>query len=173
MTWSTRCRRRCSDVTLVDSSTAALPVRHLFCIRITLHNVVTVGDTPAGHRRVLPVAGGRFEGPRISGNILGDGGADWLLRRPDGAFQQDVRLTLQADDGAFVLMSYRGVRHSPVEVGERIARGEQVPPTDYYLRTAPFFETAAPQYAWLNTIVTIGVGEIGAGGATYNVFEVL
>ena len=160
-------------MTLLDGSTTALPARHVFRIRIELHHVVTVGDTPAGHRRVIPVSGGRFEGHRLSGIILGDGGADWLLRRADGAFQQDVRLTLQADDGAIVLMSYRGIRHSAAAVRERIARGEQVPPHEYYLRTAPFFETAAPQHAWLNTIVAIGVGEIRTGGASYDVFEVL
>lgn len=43
-------------MTLIDRSTTALPARHLFCIRIELHNVVTVGDTPLGHRRVVPVS---------------------------------------------------------------------------------------------------------------------
>jgi hypothetical protein len=160
-------------VTLIDPSTTALAARHVFRMRIELHDIVAVGDTPAGHRRLVPVSGGRFEGDRVSGNILGVGGADWLLRRADGAFQQDVRLTLRADDGSIVLMSYRGVRHSSAPVREQIARGEQVPPDAYYLRTAPFFETAAPQHAWLNTIVAIGIGEIRAGAAEYDVFEVL
>ena len=162
---------RLQPVTQVSATTIA--ARHLFALRIELHPIQTVGDTPLGHRRVIPVSGGRFEGERLSGDIVGQGGADWLLRRGDFSFQQDVRLTLQTDDGAIVLMSYRGVRHSAPEVRERLARGEAVGAREYYLRTAPFFETAAPAYAWLNTIVAIGIGEIAPGGASYEVFEVL
>jgi hypothetical protein len=44
---------------------------------------------------------------------------------------------------------------------------------EYYLRTAPFFETCAVRYSWLNTIVAVGVGERLPNGATYEVFEVL
>lgn len=158
---------------VTQAAVTALVARHLFRIRIELHPIQTVGDTPLGHRRVIPVSGGRFEGERLSGTILGHGGADWLLRRGDFSFQQDVRLTLETDDGAIILMSYRGVRYSSTEVRERLSRGEQVGASEYYLRTAPFFETASPDYAWINTIVAIGIGEIASGGATYEVFEVL
>jgi hypothetical protein len=146
---------------------------HLFTISIELHPILDLGATPAGHRRIVPVSGGRFSGERLRGEILPHAGSDLLLTRNDGAFQQDVRLALRTDDGALILMTYRGVRHSSSEVATRIARGESVPPTDYYLRTAPFFETAAPAYAWLNRIVSIGVGERLPNGAAYDVFEIL
>ena len=100
-------------------------------------------------------------------------GSDLLIARADGAFQQDVRLALQTDDGALILMTYRGVRHSSPEVAARIARGESVPPADYYLRTAPAFETGAQKYDWLNRLVTVGVGERLPNGARYEVFEIL
>ena len=45
--------------------------------------------------------------------------------------------------------------------------------SEYYLRTAPFFETGAERYGWLNTIVAVGVGQRIPNGATYDVFEVL
>jgi hypothetical protein len=95
------------------------------------------------------------------------------LVRADGTSQQDVRLILRADDGAPILMTYRGVRHASPEVSARIARGEQVAPSDYYLRTAPFFETSSSKYAWLNKIVSVGVGERLADGVKYEVFEIL
>jgi hypothetical protein len=82
-------------------------------------------------------------------------------------------MVLRTDDGALILMTYRGVRHASAEVNARIARGEQVNGSEYYLRTAPFFETSSPQYAWLNKIVTVGVGERRPGGVTYEVFEIL
>lgn len=69
-------------------------------------------------------------------------------------------------------MSYRGVRHSDPQVAERIARGEMVSPDEYYLRTAPFFETASPSYAWLNTIVCVARGERLPTSARYEVFSV-
>ena len=145
----------------------------LFNIEIALHPLQEVGVTPFGHRRVVPVSGGRFAGERLRGAVLPHAGSDWLLGRADGAFQQDVRLTLQTDDGALILMSYRGVRHSSADVAAKLARGEAVDQSEYYLRTAPFFETGAERYAWLNTIVAVGVGERLPGGAAYDVFEVL
>jgi len=43
----------------------------------------------------------------------------------------------------------------------------------YYLRIAPFFETAAERYTWLNNIVAIGIGERLPNGVVYRVFEIL
>jgi Protein of unknown function (DUF3237) len=151
----------------------ALKSRPLFEISMTLHPIQEIGRTPAGERRIIPVAGGQFNGERINGTVLAHAGSDLLLLRADGAFQQDVRLTLRSDDGALILMTYRGVRHSAPDISRRIARGETVPRSDYYLRIAPFFETAAADYAWLNTIVAVGVGERLPNGARYEVYEVL
>jgi hypothetical protein len=150
-----------------------LSSRHLFTITIELHPIYDLGPTPLGHRRIVPVSGGKFQGERLRGDILPHAGSDLLITRADGAFQQDVRLALRTDDDALILMTYRGVRHSSPEVAARIAQGEAVSPTDYYLRTVPFFETAAPKYDWLNRIVAVGVGERLPQGASYEVFEIL
>jgi hypothetical protein len=150
-----------------------LKSRHLFNITIRLHPTIELGSTPAGNRRVFAVSGGEFEGDRIRGTILPIIGSDLLLVRADGSAQQDVRMLLQTDDQAIVLMTYRGVRHASDEVNARIARGESVSPADYYLRTAPFFETASPKYAWINKLVSVGVGERRADNVIYKVFEVL
>jgi hypothetical protein len=150
-----------------------LKSRHLFDISIELHPIQNLGKTPAGERRIVPVSGGTFKGERLRGEILPHAGSDLLLTRADGSFQQDVRLALRTHDDALILMTYRGVRHAAPEVSARIAAGEVVPPSEYYLRTAPFLETAAPSYAWLNTILAIGVGERLPNGAKYEVFEIL
>jgi hypothetical protein len=147
--------------------------RHLFDMSIELHPIQVLGKTPAGERRIIPVSGGSFSGERLRGEILPHAGSDLLLTRADGSYQQDVRLPLRTDDGALILMTYRGVRHSSAEVAARIAAGESVNASEYYLRTAPFFETAAPNYAWLNNIVAVGLGERTASGASYKVFEIL
>jgi hypothetical protein len=150
-----------------------LASRHLFTLTIELHPIYDVGPTPLGHRRIVPVSGGKFHGERLRGDILPHAGSDLLITRADGAFQQDVRLALQTDDDALILMTYRGVRHSSPDVAARIARGETVALTDYYLRTTPVFETAAPRYDWMNRIVAVGVGERLPKGASYEVFEIL
>ena len=165
-------------VPLLVALTAYTPVtqlqsRHLFTITIKLHPTEELGQTPAGNRRVFAVSGGDFKGDRLRGSILPIIGSDLLLTRPDGSSQQDVRMLLRTDDGATILMTYRGVRHASAEVNERLARGETVAPSDYYLRTAPFFETSSPKYAWLNKMVTIGVGERRPDCVVYEVFEIL
>jgi hypothetical protein len=151
---------------------AELRSRYLFTITMKLPPTPELGDTPAGNRRVFTVSGGAFAGDRLRGEVLPEASSDLLLVRGDGSYQQDVRLILRTDDSALILMTYRGVRHASPEVVARIARGEQVAPSEYYLRTAPFFETSS-SYAWLNKIVSIGVGEREANGVKYEVFEIL
>ena len=41
---------------------------------------------PTGRRGVFPVDGGRFEGERLRGTVLGDG-ADWVIKDPMAAFE--------------------------------------------------------------------------------------
>ncbi|HET9315992.1 MAG TPA: DUF3237 domain-containing protein [Vicinamibacteria bacterium] len=147
--------------------------RPLFTIRMTLHPMHELGQTPMGRRRIVPVREGTFEGDRLRGTVRTDAGGDWLLLRADGTYQMDVRLTLETDDGALVLMCYRGVRAASEEVSARIARGETVPASEYYLRSTPFFETSDPRYAWLNNLVAVGVGDRRPDGVSYEVFEIL
>lgn len=60
---------------------------------------------------------------------------DLLIARGDGAFQQDVRLVLQTEGDALILMTYRGIGHSSPETAARLAQGQHVASSDYYLRT--------------------------------------
>jgi len=140
---------------------------------MNLPPTLDLGDTPAGNRRIFTVSGGEFEGERLRGEVLPQASSDLLLHRADGSYQQDVRLLLQTDDQSLVLMTYRGVRHASPEADARRARGEQLSSSEYYLRTAPFFETSSTKYAWLNKIVSIGVGERYADAVKYEIFEIL
>jgi Protein of unknown function (DUF3237) len=131
-----------------------------------------IGTTPRGTRRFYPAIGGSFEGPRLRGEVFPDGG-DWLLLRPDGVLEQDVRITLKTDDGAFIYVRYAGMRHGPPEV-MALAQGETVDPSEYYFRIAPIFETGAERYAWLNKILAVGVGErLPPNMVRYSIFEIL
>ena len=140
---------------------------------ITLHPALELGQTPAGGRRIFAVSGGHFEGERLKGEVSPLIGSDLLLARADGTFQQDVRLLLVCDDGGLILMTYRGIRRASPAVAERLAHGETVDASEYYLRTTPCFETAAPAHAWLNGIVAVAKGGRSASGVEYEVFEIL
>ena len=107
-------------------------------------------------RRVGVVFGGVFEGERLSGEVS-DGGSDWQTVRGDGAVALDVRLVLKTEDEALIGMTYRGIRHGSPDILARIDRGEEVDPATYYFRIAGFFETAAPKYDWLNSVLAVGI----------------
>lgn len=85
----------------------------------------------------------------------------------------DVRLVLETQDGALIGMTYRGLRHGSAAVMERLNRGDAVDASEYYFRTAVAFETAAPQYDWLNRVIAVGTGRRPPEGPVYDVFEVL
>jgi hypothetical protein len=95
------------------------------------------------------------------------------VTRADSVLLLDVRLTLRLDGGALVHVAYTGMRHGPDEVMARLAGGDAVDPSDYYFRIQPRFETAHPDYLWLNRLLAIGVGERLAEGPRYHVYEVL
>lgn len=147
--------------------------RHLFTITMQLPPTLELGDTPAGNRRVFTVSGGDFAGDRLRGEVLAPASSDLVVLRADYSYQLDVRLILRTDDDALILMTYRGVRHASPEVSARISRGERMAASDYYLRTAPFFETSSLKYTWLNKVVSVGVGERQPDAVKYEVFEIL
>ncbi len=149
-----------------------LRTRPLFVIRLDVKPLVVVGDTGGPFRRVGIVTSGTFVGERLSGKVL-DGSNDWQDVRRDGSTTLDVRLTLQTDDGIFLTMAYRGVRHGPEDVMNRLNRNEAVDPSEYYFRIVATFEAPTGSYAWLNGIVSVGTGHRFPDGPVYSVFEVL
>ena len=146
--------------------------RPMFIFQIEVKAPSIVGATPGYDRRIGEIAGGRFEGEQLRGRIL-SGGSDWQSLRADGATTLNVRLVMETDDGALIAMTYSGVRHGPKEVLDRIARGEKVNPSEYYMRATPYYETSSEKYGWLNRVVSVAIGHRMAGGAVYQVFEIL
>jgi hypothetical protein len=62
-----------------------------------------IGKGGWGTRCIVPIQGGTVEGPKIKATAKSFG-ADWVLIRPDNAFEVDVRLVLETDDGALIYM---------------------------------------------------------------------
>lgn len=145
---------------------------YLFTITVTVDALHDFGAVPLCTRHVDMLGAGTFEGPRLKGRVL-PGGMDMKTIRADGAMNPNVRLVLRTDDDALIFMHYTGVRHGSPEVMARIAAGQVVAPSEYYLRNTPYFETAAPKYDWLNRIVAVGVGRRMPDHAAYDVFQIL
>jgi hypothetical protein len=145
--------------------------RLLMMLQVFVAPPQKLGAVPHGTRIIAPITSGIFEGPRLRGKVLG--GGDWLLTRADGVVELDLRITLETDDGALISMTSFGLRHGPPEVLAALARGESVDPSKYYFRTAPRFETSAPQYAFLNRMIAIASGDRRATGPIYTINEIL
>jgi hypothetical protein len=139
--------------------------------RIDVAAPISIGDTPEGLRRIVPILGGTISGPRLNGAIL-PAGADYQLIRPDGYTTLDARYAARLDDGAMLYIGNIGVRFGPPEIMARITRGEPVDPADVYFRTAPSFETASPAHAWLTRPLFLATGARHPDHVTLQVFEI-
>src|ERR1700722_17596117 len=114
-----------------------------------------VGDTPRGHRKIIPVTGGTLQGPGIEGRIL-PGGADWQIVRPDGVVEVSARYTAEIAGKGLLYIVNEGIRRATPEIMARLNAGESLDESLYYFRTAPRFETAIPEYAWLMESTFVG-----------------
>ena len=130
----------------------------LMDLAVDVGEVVSMGATPLGERRVVSILGGTFEGPELRGEIL-PGGADWQLARADGVLEIDAHYALKERDGGVVRVVSQGYRHGPAEILAALARGEQVDPAEYFFRTVMRFETGAWHLEWMNKTLAVVTGE--------------
>lgn len=138
----------------------------------SLGDPVPIGETVDGVRRIIPIfEGGRVEGPRIRGRLLGSA-SDFQLTRHDGVTVADALYALETDDGAVIQIRNRGLRHGPPDVMARLAAGEPVDPADYYFRTVPEFIAPRGRYDWLNRSIFVCSGARYAAGIRLWVWRV-
>jgi hypothetical protein len=117
----------------------------------------TLGPAPQGERRFVPLGGGTAEGPELNGRLV-EGGVDWQWQRSDGVLEIAAHYVIRADDGGLIEVRSDGLRHGPAEVMQRLARGEEVDPGEYFFRTLVRFTTGAPAWLHLNRVMALAVG---------------
>jgi len=137
--------------------------------RVDLAPMLDLGDTPWGRRRIVPIVGGTFEGPRLRGEILA-GGGDWQIVHPDGAADIDTRYTLHTDDDALIHLTTTGLRHGPPDTLARLGRGEPVDPSTYSFHLVCRFETGTPHHDWLNHTIAIASAMRTANTVRYDAY---
>ena len=109
-----------------------------------------------------------FGGSPLSWSLSG------LKRTSHGLLTFSVSSLPEAtDDQHQICMAWKGLRHGPKEVMDRLYRGETVDPRSYYFRTTPYFETSSEKYGWMTRICAIATGSLGANARALDVFQVL
>ena len=125
----------------------AIPgLEFVFQATVSIAPVISFGQGSYGVRRIIPITGGRFHGPRLSGEVL-DEGQDTQLVRPDGVTEICARYVLRADDGERIYIVNSGL----------VVPGPDPTAKPSYVRTQPRFEAAVGgRYEWLNKSLFIG-----------------
>ncbi|PTN05908.1 DUF3237 domain-containing protein [Mangrovibacterium marinum] len=118
--------------------------------KVKVGTMLVVGESKRGIRRVVPVTGGTFSGPKIKGEVL-PGGDDWQLVRPDGDTELDARYLLKTDDGFVIQIRNQALMHTLVsEEGGLV-----------YVKSVVDVEApAGSPYDYLNHSIFLGTLEI-------------
>jgi hypothetical protein len=101
---------------------------------------------------IIPITGGRFEGPGFKGTVV-PGAWDWQLVRADGCRELEADYFLKTDDGALINVINKAVI-CPTASGERGP-----------VRTQAVFEPPLGKYQWLAQSAFVGVLEPSEVGA--------
>lgn len=123
---------------------------HIWDAKVKIANMINVGKSKRGTRRVIPITGGTFTGSKIKGEVL-PGGEDWQLVRPDGDTELYARYLLKTDDGFVIQVINRALIHVSKE-------NESNP---FYVRSVLDLEAPSDSpYDYLNHAIHIGTLEI-------------
>jgi hypothetical protein len=150
----------------------ALETRYVFTITAEIGGVTSAGDIGHGVRRIIPITGGEVRGDSINGKVC-PFGADFQIIRPNELIELEAKYAFETDDGAVVYVENRGLRFGPLDLSQKLKRGEPVDPKLIYFRTVPKFETGAEKYRWLMEHLFIGSAARHADRVVIDVHQVL
>ena len=69
-------------------------------------------------------------------------------------------------------MRYEGLRVGKQSVLDRLSAGEEVDPSDYYMRIICRFETCEGKYEWLNSLLAAGTGQRFLEQVVYEIYMI-
>lgn len=151
-----------------------------------------VGEGPHGDRSSVIFKGGRFEGPKLRGEILPGGGGiffrclpyiyevniqqDWEIVTNNGTTQTahlDTRYNLRTHDGATIYLQTTGTRTGERAVLENLGEDESITADKFRMRLNLTMETGDPRYKWINDVVVIASSGRTGERVVYDAFQVL
>lgn len=146
-------------------------LKHICDLEVELGPIREMGNGRAGNRRIIPIIGGIVSGPHLQGKIL-DIGADWQTIFKDGIAELDTRYAMETHDGAIIEIINYGYRFGPPEVLAALARGDDVAPNTYSMRTMAKLETGDERYDWVNKTLFVGTGARHKSAVIVSLFAV-
>ena len=152
--------------------TPELKTRYVFTLTVEIGAVTTAGEIGHGVRRIIPITGGTVKGEGINGKICAFG-ADFQIIRPNELIELEAKYAFETDDGAVIYVENKGLRFGPVDLLQKLKRGEPVDPKLIYFRTVPKFETGHEKYRWLMENLFIGSAARHADRVVIDVHQVL
>ena len=115
------------------------------------------GPLPGGGSQgYTPCSGGEIYGPRLTGRVVPDSGADYADVRGDGVIVINSHYLLEADDGTKIYINNRGYL-VPAKPGE--AELVDGLPQPAYFRFTPTFVVPAGPHEWLGRTLIVGAGQ--------------
>lgn len=117
-------------------------LEYVMDLKVTIAQSIEVGSTPQGKRIVIPITGGTFEGPLLTGVVLA-GGADYQLYHKDAG-----RTDLEA---IYNICTNDGVNIHVRNVGMVTNNGDKT----YFYCTPKFEAPLNSRYSWLNNAIFV------------------
>ena len=152
--------------------TPQLATKYVFTLTVRIGEVTSAGETGHGVRRIIPILGGEVRGAEVNGKVCAFG-ADFQIIRPNELIELEAKYAFETDDGAVVYVENTGIRFGPVDLLQKLKRGEPVDPALIYFRTVPKFETGSDKYRWLMQNLFIGSAARHADHVVIDVHQVL
>ncbi|MBA7713703.1 hypothetical protein ES703_122710 [subsurface metagenome] len=149
-----------------------IETKYVFTLTVRIADVTTAGDIGHGVRRIIPIIGGEVRGEKVNGKVL-PFGADFQIIRPNELIELEAKYAFETDDGAVVYVENTGMRFGPVDLLQKLKRGEPVDPKLIYFRTVPKFETGAENYRWLMEHIFVGSAARHADRVVIDVHQVM
>jgi hypothetical protein len=84
-----------------------LEARELMRLTVKVDPPKNVGRVNGGTLQVIPIVGGKFQGPGIEGKVL-PGGADWNTQFDDGGAHVWAKYVLETNDGECIVVENEG-----------------------------------------------------------------
>lgn len=151
----------------------ALRTEHAFTASVAVGKAIIVGKGPDGLRRYIPIMGGSVSGALLTGTIVA-GGGDSQIVRSDGSIVLEARYLIETHDNVTISVVNRGLRNAPADIMESLARGEHVPPAQYYFRTVAQFEAPVESpYDFFNRFLFVATAEREAEAVIVHFYRVL
>lgn len=128
------------------------------------------GSNP--RRQYWQMSRATLHGPRIEAASAMPG-IDWFTPYPNSYGRPHVRIPFLTNDGAVVLLEYRGIVEASPAFVKAVENDTSTRWKDQYMRMALTFETASPRYEWLMQSLFIARGRLlGSKSIEYDVYRV-